>query len=63
MMRDCDLDFMDNREKRIAFAFMTIEQRKDRLRHFRRKTPLRRKFLFVISLALFLILLFCLAVR
>ena len=45
-------DFMDNREKRIAFAFMALDGRKNRLKKFRQPT-VRNPFIFCILLTIF----------
>jgi hypothetical protein len=63
-MKDVDLEeFMDNREKRIAFAFMAIEARKSCFRHFRRKTPLKGKFFFILFVVAFFLALLWLAAK
>jgi hypothetical protein len=50
-------DLMDNREKRIAFAFMAIEGRKSHLSRFR-QPKINHEYILIIFTLMFFILLF-----
>ncbi len=56
-------DFMDNREKRIAFAFMELEGRKDRLKRLRQPDRIRNKMLFIVLLSFLLVAILCMLHR
>jgi hypothetical protein len=64
MKKDQNLeDFMDNREKRIAFAFMSLDRKKKKRKRKLQKEPLRNQYIFYFVFVVFLATLFFIGLK